>query len=157
MTGRKSKGIVLLVTAGGAGYAPRIPGTIGTVIAIPLSLGLNWIAEGSLPAALAVLIGFIACAIWLAARAADILRQKDPSVIVIDEIAGFLVANFLSPPRLGIVLAAFALFRLFDIAKIFPASRLELIPGGPGIVLDDVAAGLYTFIVLRLAGWWSLL
>lgn len=136
---------------------PRIPGTIGTIIAIPLSVGLNWMAESSVAAALAVLTGFIATAIWLAGKAAEILRQKDPSVIIIDEIAGFLVANFLSPPRFAIVLAAFALFRLFDVAKIFPARRLELVPGGAGIVLDDLVAGLYTFTVLRLAGWWSLL
>jgi phosphatidylglycerophosphatase A len=154
---RKTEPIIFLVTVGGLGYIPRMPGTLGTVIAIPLSLGLNRVAEISLPGALAVLIGFIACAIWLAAKAADILRQKDPPMIVIDEIAGFLVANFLSAPRLGTVIAAFALFRFFDIAKIFPASRFELFPGGAGIVLDDVVAGLYAFTLLRLAEWWSVL
>jgi phosphatidylglycerophosphatase A len=134
-----------------------MPGTLGTLIAIPLSLGLNWMAETSLPAALALLTGFITCAIWLAAKAAAILHQKDPPMIVIDEIAGFLVANFLSAPRLGTVIAAFALFRFFDIAKIYPAAKFELFPGGAGIVLDDVVAGLYAFTLLRLAGWWSVL
>ena len=83
------------------------------------------------------------------------LRQKDPRIIVIDEMAGFLVANFLSAPRIVPLLLAFCLFRFFDIAKVFPASKLEKLPGGAGIVLDDVTAGLYTFVVLRLLLSWG--
>ena len=86
----------------------------------------------------------------------QIPKQKDPQVIVIDEIVGFLVANFLAPPRLTALLWCFLLFRFFDIAKVFPTNRLERLPDGAGIVLDDVMAGVYTLISLRLLlemGW----
>jgi phosphatidylglycerophosphatase A len=153
----KRSAILFLVTAGGAGYVPRCPGTVGTLVAVPLSLGLNRIAEISIPVALGLMSGFIVAAAWFAGKAAEILRQDDAPQVVIDEIAGFLAANFLSEPHLGSMLAAFALFRFFDIFKLFPASRMELIGGGAGIVLDDVVAGLYTFAVLRLASWSGLL
>jgi len=84
------------------------------------------------------------------------LQQKDPRVIVIDEIAGFMVANFAAPLGIVVVILAFVLFRFFDIVKPFPISKLERLPGGAGIVLDDVMAGLYTFLVLRLMLTWGL-
>jgi hypothetical protein len=71
-------------------------------------------------------------------------------------IVGFLLANFLAPPRLSALLCSFAFFRFFDISKVSPANRLEQLPGGAGIVLDDVMAGLYTLVSLRLLlkmGW----
>lgn len=142
--------MLLVVTGAGAGYVPLAPGTVGTVLAIPLSLALNRVATFSLPLALLILGGLIAAAIVLSTRAAQILGSKDPPVIVIDEIAGFLVANFLNTAKLMPLVLAFALFRVFDITKVFPASRLEKLPGGAGIVLDDVMAGIYTFIALRI-------
>jgi phosphatidylglycerophosphatase A len=60
------------------------------------------------------------------------------------------VANFLAPPRLTALVWSFLLFRFFDIAKVFPTKRLERLPDGAGIVLDDVMAGVYTLISLRL-------
>jgi phosphatidylglycerophosphatase A len=133
-----------------------LPGTIGTLVAIPFSLGLNRVALSHFPLALLIVLGSICGAIWLSTQGAGILKQKDPQLIVIDEIVGFVVANFLAPPRLTALLWAFLLFRLFDIIKVFPTNRLERLPGGAGIVLDDVMAGLYTFISLRLLlqiGW----
>ena len=106
--------------------------------------------------AVLILVASICCAIWLSTKAAGILKQKDPQVIVIDEIVGFVAANFLAPPRLSALLWSFVLFRFFDIAKVFPTNRLEQLPGGAGIVLDDVMAGLYALISLRLLlkiGW----
>jgi phosphatidylglycerophosphatase A len=119
--------VLFFVTGAGAGYFPRMPGTIGTLVAIPFSLALNGIAV-----------------------------SKDPQLIVVDEIVGFLVANFLAPPRLTALVWSFALFRFFDITKVFPTNRLEQLPGGVGIVLDDIMAGLYALIGLRLLlmlGW----
>jgi phosphatidylglycerophosphatase A len=72
------------------------------------------------------------------------VKQKDPQFVVIDEIVGFLLANFLAPCNLTALLWSFALFRFFDISKIFPAHGLEQLPRGAGIVLDDVMAGVYT-------------
>lgn len=142
--------ILFLVTGAGAGYCPRFPGTVGTIVAIPLSLGLNRLATVSLPLALLVLAGGIACAILLSTKAAEILGQKDPAIIIIDEIAGFLLANFVSPPGVVALGSAFVLFRIFDIGKVYPASKLQMLPGGSGIVLDDIMAGLYTFLILRV-------
>jgi phosphatidylglycerophosphatase A len=144
------KAVLFLVTGAGAGFIPRLPGTVGTVVAIPFSLALNWLGASHLSLAALILIASILCAVWLSSKAAGILKQKDPQVIVIDEIVGFATANFLAPPRLSALLWAFLLFRFFDIAKVFPSNRLEQLPGGAGIVLDDVMAGLYTLISLRL-------
>ena len=150
------RAVKFFVTGAGAGYFPRFPGTIGTLVAIPFSLALNRVAVSNFPLAVLIVVGSIVCAIWLSAKGAGILKQKDPQFIVIDEIVGFLVANFLAPPRLTALLWSFLLFRFFDIIKVFPTNRLEQLPGGAGIVLDDVMAGLYTLIGLRLLlqmGW----
>lgn len=146
----QKKTVLFWVTGAGAGYLPYAPGTFGTLVAIPISLGLNQIAARSLPMAVLILIGFTACAISLSTMGAKILGQKDPQVIVIDEIVGFLIANFLAPATWLPVALAFLLFRFFDIVKLFPCSKLERLPGGSGIVLDDVMAGTYTFMILRL-------
>ncbi len=133
-----------------------MPGTIGTLVAIPFSLALNHLALNYLPLAILIVLGAISCAVVLSTQGAVILKQKDPQIIVIDEIVGFLVANFLAPPRLTAVLWSFVLFRFFDIAKVFPTNRLEQLPGGAGIVLDDIMAGLYALICVRLLlgiGW----
>jgi phosphatidylglycerophosphatase A len=150
------KAVLFFVTGAGAGYFPRLPGTIGTLVAIPFSLGLNRLAISNLPVAILILVASICCAIWLATKGAGILKQKDPQVIVIDEIAGFLVANLLAPPRLAVLIWSFLLFRFFDIVKVFPTKRIEQLPGGAGIVLDDVMAGVYALLCLRLLlqiGW----
>lgn len=132
-----------------------MPGTIGTLVAIPISFALNRLATFSLGLAIVSLALAIGCAIALSNEACEILRQKDPQVIVIDEIVGFLLANFLSSGKLSILLTSFILFRFFDTVKIFPADRLERLPGGAGVVLDDVAAGFYTFVIVQLLLRWG--
>jgi phosphatidylglycerophosphatase A len=91
------------------------------------------------------------------AGGAAILRQKDPGITIIDEIIGFLVANFLAPAGFAALLSTLVLFRVFDIAKVFPINSLERLPGGTGIVLDDVMAGVYALIIQRLALAWGIL
>ncbi|MGN6733579.1 MAG: phosphatidylglycerophosphatase A family protein [Candidatus Binatia bacterium] len=148
--------MLFCVTGGGAGYVPRLPGTVGTLVAVPLSIALNRLAAEKFPLAGAIVVLSVLCAIWLSTRGAAILGQKDPQIIVIDEIVGFLVANFLAPFRWTVLLSSFLLFRFFDITKPFPINRLEQLPGGVGIVLDDVMAGCYAFFALRLLlyfGW----
>jgi phosphatidylglycerophosphatase A len=149
--------ILLSASGAGAGYFPLFPGTVGTLVAIPFSLALNHLATFSLAMAAVILVAVIFCAIWLADRASEILQQKDPGVIVIDEVAGFLLANFAAPNQLSVLLTAIVLFRFFDISKIFPAARLERLPGGMGIVLDDVMAGIYTFLLMQLFVAWQIL
>lgn len=151
------KVVLMLATGIGVGYFPLVPGTIGTLLAVPLSFGVNRLATSSLLLGLLTLATFIGCAVWLSTQGEILLGRKDPGSIVIDEIAGFLVANFLAPPGIITLTLAFVLFRIFDIVKVFPASKLEELPGGVGIVFDDVIAGVYTFVILRLFLSWGLL
>ncbi|MBM4264127.1 MAG: phosphatidylglycerophosphatase A [Deltaproteobacteria bacterium] len=146
-----------MVTGAGVGYARWMPGTVGTLLALLPSLGLNHLA-GSAPffAGLLLLLA-IAAAIPLATRGAHFLKAKDPGAIVIDEILGFLVANFAAPLTLPVLIVALLLFRFFDIVKIVPISHLEKLPGGTGIILDDVMAGIYTYVALRLLLYWEIL
>lgn len=150
--------VILFATGVGTGYSPWFPGTVATFfVAIPLSLAFNRIAALSVPLLLLTLAGFIFFSLWVADVAERIFRQKDPGRIVIDEIAGFLIANLFSPPDLAPTAAAFFLFRLFDIVKPFPADKAQAMEGGMGVVLDDLIAGLYTFLILRLLFFWGLL
>jgi phosphatidylglycerophosphatase A len=148
--------MLLFATGFGVGYLPRLPGTAGTLLAVPLSLGLNALASNSLPIAVLTLAAAICCAIWLSTRAALNMEQRDPPAIVIDEIVGFMVANFMAPQSVMLVGVAFILFRLLDIGKVYPMNKLQKLPGGAGIVLDDVMAGLYVFGILRLVHSWGL-
>jgi len=144
-----------MITGAGAGYLPWAPGTAGTLVAIPLSLGLNRIAGASLYLALFTLIAFFTVATWLCKIGEEIFADKDSPKIVVDEIAGFLLANFASPATLKSTLLAFLLFRFFDIMKPFPAGRAERISGGLGVILDDLIAGMYAFGVFRLFLSWG--
>ncbi|MBI2987132.1 MAG: phosphatidylglycerophosphatase A [Deltaproteobacteria bacterium] len=146
-----------MATGAGTGYFPCFPGTVGTLLAVPLSLALNRIATASLPLSLLTLVAFVVGAAWFCQKGEEILREKDSPRIVIDEIGGFLLANFLSPPEFTPAAVAFLLFRFFDIIKIFPAGQAQKLPGGVGVMLDDLIAGCYTFLILRLLFSWSLL
>jgi phosphatidylglycerophosphatase A len=88
-----------------------------------------------------------------AGRTERAARRKDPSIVVIDEVVGMLVALWALPFRAGEALAVFLCFRLFDITKPFPLRRLEAQPGGWGIMLDDLVAGLYANLAVRLGRW----
>ena len=150
------KALLFCVSGAGAGYFPRMPGTIGTLVAVPFSIALNRLAAEKLSLAASIVVLSVLCAIALSTQGAQILKQKDPQIIVIDEIVGFLVGNFLAPFPWTVLFWSFLLFRFFDITKPFPIKRLEQLPGGAGIVLDDVMAGCYTFFALRLLlyfGW----
>jgi phosphatidylglycerophosphatase A len=136
---------------------PWAPGTAGTLIAIPLSLALNRLAGDSPALAVLTLVAFTVLAIWSADKAEAVFGEKDCQKIVVDEIAGFMVASFAAPARFAPLVAAFILFRFFDIIKPYPAKRAERLPGGTGIVLDDVVAGLYSLLLVRLALAWNLL
>lgn len=140
----------MLATGIGIGYFPLVPGTLGTFLAIPLSFAVNRLATDSLFFGLLAMAGFVVCAVWLSNRGETLLGRKDPENIVIDEIAGFLVANFLAPPGWTTLVLALVFFRIFDIIKVFPAARLQSLAGGLGIVSDDLIAGAYTFVVVRV-------
>lgn len=136
---------------------PWAPGTAGTLVAVPLSLALNRLASVSPVLSLLTLAAFVFAAVGLARAAEEIFHEKDSRRIVVDEIAGFLLANFLSPLALVPTVTAFILFRFFDIMKLYPAGRVERISGGAGVVADDLVAGLYTFLILRLLSYGGML
>jgi len=127
---------------------------MGTLFAMPISLALNRLAETAPIFALILLAGLTFGAIKISTAAAEIMHAKDPQIIVADEIVGFMIANFLAPLRWAPLLLGFLLFRIFDIANIYPAARLEKLPGGTGIVLADVAAGVYAFVIVQTFLYW---
>jgi len=138
----------------GCGHVPVAPGLAGTLGAIPLYLLLR--AHGPAviagTAALLTLVG-----IWAAERVARRLGGKDPQIICIDETAGVFVTWIAARPTLFGLLAGVVLFRLFDQTKPWPARLAERrLPGGLGIVLDDVAAGLWGAAVLLIARFFGL-
>jgi len=150
----RRKATLAIVTGAGVGYSGYFPGTMGTILAVPISLGLNRLAETAPLLALILLVAATLSAIKLSTDAAQVLQQKDPQIIVADEIVGFMIANFLAPLRWPALLLGFFLFRVFDITKIYPARKLEKLPGGSGIVLDDVLAGIYTFVIVQTLIYW---
>ena len=139
--------VVLLATGCYAGYVPLAPGTFGTLVAIPLCYLLSVL--GSLEGTLFV-VTFTGFAVWISGEAEKVFKKKDSGLIVIDEMAGFLVTLFLIPWSWKNMAIGFFLFRLMDITKPFPIRRLESKwPGGWGVVGDDVLAGVYANVILR--------
>ena len=131
----------------GVGRLPKAPGTFGSLAALPVVL----LMSGLGPVVGAVfLVVFVGLAIRAAAITEQVLGQRDPGVIVVDEVAGMLVALYLLPATWGFLAGGFFLFRLFDIVKPFPIRRLERLPGGAGVVLDDVLAGVFANLALRI-------
>ena len=142
---------LFIATGAGSGFLPKAPGTWGTLVGLLLWWPLAGLSMAAYLAAVAVL--FIV-GVASAGAAEKILDRGDPGVVVIDEIVGVLIALAAVPLHPVAALAGFALFRLFDIAKPFPVGWVDRhLHGGLGIMLDDVAAGLYALLVLHLGLW----
>jgi phosphatidylglycerophosphatase A len=140
--------IVILATGFGVGYSPVAPGTLGTLIAIPIYYFLSEIPS---PLYEVTLVGFFFLSVWVSGNAERLFGKEDDQRIVIDEVIGFLITMLWVPKTIRFIIIGFVLFRFFDILKPFPIRRLEKrLKGGFGVVLDDVAAGVYANIVLRL-------
>lgn len=134
------KWIIWIASGGYCGFFPFAPGTIGSVAALPFAFLLSGLSTA---AACIALILFSGMAMWVADQAESISGCSDPGFIVIDEIAGMLFTLLGLPFGLRIVLAGFILFRIMDVIKPFPIGYLESkIPGGAGVVIDDVVAGI---------------
>jgi len=143
--------MLVLATGCGLGYAPFAPGTFGSLAGLPLAWGLHHLpAWGQFAAAvLCFVVGIPICGIG-----ARQLGMKDPGAVVFDEIASFAVVFLWTPFNLLTAALGFALFRVFDVLKPWPASRLERLPGGLGIMADDCAAALYAAAGLWLIDRW---
>jgi phosphatidylglycerophosphatase A len=144
---------IIVATGLGSGFSPIAPGTCGSFLGILLILLLSRLDVRGGPRRLVffVLVSLISAAgIWAATRAERIFERKDPPTVVIDEIVGQLLTFGLifKHPRFLLLLLGFIFFRFFDIVKPFPIRRLERVPLGFGIVLDDLAAGFYASLML---------
>lgn len=138
--------LTFLATGCYSGYLPLAPGTWGSMVGVALYWGISGLPPLSYAAAA---VAFIFLSIWAAEHARRIFGEEDPSRVVIDEIAGYLVAMAFHEPSLYIMIAAFIVFRIFDVIKPPPARWMERrLPGGIGIVMDDVMAGIYTNLAL---------
>ena len=135
-----------MATAFGIGYVPIASGTFGSAAGLVL-----WLALPSAPiiqtAAIVLLFGVGA---WTAGIAERHFKATDPAPVVIDEVMGMLVTLFMNPVGWAGAVAAFFLFRLFDVIKPYPANRLERLPGGLGVMADDAMAAIYANIALRV-------
>lgn len=152
----------------GVGFLPLAPGTWGSLIAVGLHLLLqltvfhelttdgtalypvSWVVTQ-----LVIILFVTGIGIWAGSRTEHALRVKDPGVVVIDEVAGQFIALLATPMIVDRywhvwTIAAFLLFRFFDIVKPYPARRLESLPGGLGVMTDDLIAGVYAAAVVGL-------
>jgi phosphatidylglycerophosphatase A len=146
----------LVYTGLGLGLSPKAPGTCGTLLGVPLFWLVGnkpWLIQAAL-LALVFSLGW-----WAAGRAEKELGVHDSPQVVIDEVAGYLTAVFMAPNQPAVWILGFVLFRFFDIFKPWPVSWADRsLLGGFGVMADDILAGLYAWLVLRLAlnlapGW----
>jgi phosphatidylglycerophosphatase A len=139
-----------IATAGGAGFLPKAPGTAGSAVGVLVYLLMDTVGAG--PWFVHAILLFFFAGI-LAAQRVESFWGHDSQRIVIDEVVGQMIA--LSSVGMArhswvSVVTGFALFRVFDIVKPFPVRNLERLPGGAGVIADDVGAGLYALATLTL-------
>ena len=134
-------------TVCGIGYMPAAPGTWATVVGVVIAYYLG----GNLPAYSILLLVLLILGIMTSGVIEKQLDQKDPGIVVIDEVVGVMIALWGLPLIWSVMISGFFLFRAFDMFKIYPINKLEAQPGGWGIMLDDCLAGVYTNIILRIA------
>ncbi|PYM24889.1 MAG: hypothetical protein DMD80_22865 [Candidatus Rokuibacteriota bacterium] len=144
---------LVIATVGGAGWAPVAPGTVASA----LTALLLWLVPFSRAGLVLFFVAVTLIGTWAAEHAERALGGKDPGAIVIDEVAGMTLSVLALPLTLPVLAVAFALFRVFDIVKPFPAGKAQALRGGAGVMVDDLIAGLYALavvVVLRaLVGW----
>ncbi len=137
---------VVIASAGGAGYAPFAPGTVGSLVGLGIYfLTRHWSAGGQI----ALVLGVAAIGTWASTEAARHFNREDPGHVVVDEVAGQLLTLLLTGAGLVGALAGFVVFRVLDIVKPWPANRLESLPGGIGIMADDLMAGVYGLLLMH--------
>jgi phosphatidylglycerophosphatase A len=153
---------VFIATGFGAGFIPLGPGTWGSIVGLLIAYGLieAFGSDTLLLQNVLIIAGLISAAlgVWASNRAEKIFDRKDASQIVIDEVFGQILSFvFIAPYLAGLgaswrwwMFAGFALFRAFDIFKPYPINRLQGLPGGLGVMMDDALAGVYAAVALSL-------
>lgn len=142
----------IIATWFGAGDLPGAPGTWGSLAALPFALFIVFLGGQYLLAA-CVLIAFVA-GVWASGKLANFHRLEDPQRVVIDEVAGQWLAILPIALDWRYYLVAFLLFRFLDITKPWPLKNLEKMPGGLGIMADDIGAGVYAGILTWIIALW---
>jgi phosphatidylglycerophosphatase A len=144
----RDRAVLLLATGFSVGHVPLAPGTFGTLLGIPVCFIL---ADIGLPFMMIGAATFVLFAVWIAGEAERLISTRDAPCIVIDEMAGIVIAMFGVPMTPLNLTAGFIAFRALDIIKPFPARRIDAkVSGGWGIVMDDVVAGFYSNLFLRI-------
>jgi phosphatidylglycerophosphatase A len=148
----KSRLSWLIATFFGIGFLRPGSGTWASALTVGLWWGAShWLqASWLLPAAIVTSVAITVIGIPPSSTVARESGVKDPGFVVIDEVAGQMIALIGVPLNWKYLLAGFILFRAFDIVKPFPLRRLEKLPGGTGIMMDDVGAGLYALVLLQI-------
>lgn len=145
--------VVWLAEGLGLGRIPFAPGTFGTLLALPLYLGLT--AFLPWPAYLALILATLPLSAWICGVGAAARGVHDPGSVVWDEVVGMLLALTAAPSGWAPVGVAFIAFRAFDILKPFPVGWLDArLGGGWGVLLDDVVAGVYALAVVQILFVW---
>jgi phosphatidylglycerophosphatase A len=135
-----------IATAAFVGRVPIAPGTAGSVAGLVVYAAVRFFGRAEIEAAAIVLT--MALGVWSAEIAERLLGGKDPGPVVIDEVLGMLVTLAFLDVNIAGAIVGFLLFRLFDVIKPYPAARLERLPGGFGVMMDDLMAALYAHAVM---------
>lgn len=146
---------MLIGTGFGSGFSPVAPGTAGALLAALIWFCLSFFLTGLtlLWVTVALILVFTVAGVWAADRLEPVWGE-DPSRVVVDEMVGVWITLLAAPAgHIGYGLAAFALFRLFDIFKPLGIRRMESLPGGIGVMMDDILSGIYGFILLIAVRW----
>ncbi|MBK3333233.1 phosphatidylglycerophosphatase A [Persephonella atlantica] len=135
-----------------AGKSPIAPGTVGTLVGL-IPILIYWTKGGQyqLLNQISITVAVFLIGIWASTVVVESYKEKDPDYVVIDEIAGYMVAMIGFTPTWQHLLLAFVVFRFFDIVKPPPVRFFEKLPSGFGVMADDVVAGIYTWIVMFIA------
>jgi phosphatidylglycerophosphatase A len=137
----------LVATAGNVGRIPFVPGTFGTLAAVPL---VYLVARANHPLVLlAAVVTVTVAGVWAAGVVEKQEERTDPTLVVVDEVAGFLVTMAFLPATPLVLLSGFLIFRVLDVLKPPPAGWAEKFPGGFGIMADDLIVGVYANLILR--------
>ena len=136
-----------IATVFGVGYCPLAPGTAATAVGVAIA----YLLGDNLVIFTVVLLVLLLLGVVTSGLVERQLKQKDPGIVVIDEVAGVMIALWGLPLTWSVMICGFFLFRAFDMFKIYPINKLEAKGGGWGIMLDDCMAGVYTNIILRIA------
>ena len=138
----------VVATGFGSGYSPLAPGTAGSAVGLLLYWPLSALG---VPVAVAATALVSLLGVWAATRVARQVGREDPGLVVVDEIVGQWVSLLFLPWTPGVAILGFFAFRAMDIVKPWPARQLEHLPGGWGIMADDLMAGVYANLLLRVA------